>query len=242
MKHSLTVMIPGYNEEKNIENAIDSVLKEVKKRFSDFEIIVIDDGSKDKTGEIVDRAKRKDKRIKVIHNNPNKGLGYNYMKAVELASKEYFTWFPGDNENSDYYFGKTLDLIGKADIIVPYPINTEVRKGKRRFISKAFVNLINLLFGLRVKYYNGLIVYKSDILKKVNITTFGFAYSAETLVKLLRQGYNYTEVGIKIKPITKSTIFRIKNIKSVIKTIFTLFYEVNIRGFLKYGKRPKLIK
>lgn len=235
---TITVMIPAYNEEKNLEQAVNSVLKELENRFTKYEILIFNDKSSDKTPEIANKLALKNKNIKVIHNKKNMGMGYNYMEGVKRSSMQYFTFFPGDNENDGDYFGKTLDKIDTADVIIPYPINTEVRKWGRRITSTLFTALLNILFGLNLKYYNGLIVYKTDIIKNIPITTYGFAYSAESLTKVLKSGSTYIEIGIKIKPTNKSSIFRIKNIISTVKAIFYMFYDINIRNRKLYNKKP----
>ncbi|MFA6023151.1 MAG: glycosyltransferase family 2 protein [Candidatus Pacearchaeota archaeon] len=238
-RKTLTIVIPAYNEEKNIKDAVETVVSIVHDKFRDYEILIFNDCSKDKTGEIVDRLASKNNKIKVIHNPINKGLGYNYQAGMKMASKEYFTFFPGDNENSKEGFERALNKIGEADIIIPYTTNLEVRQLHRNIISSAYVWFMNFLFGLKLKYYNGNMVYRTKILKDINVTTYGFAYSAEILVKLIKKGYSYEEVGVTIKPTKKTSIFRLKNIISVFKTIIQLFYDVRIKGLFNGNKKVK---
>lgn len=242
MKKSISIVIPAYNEEKNLKDAVESALKALSGLFNDYEILIFDDCSKDRTGEIADSLRKKNKKIRVIHNNPNKGFGYNYIKGIELAKKEYYTLFPGDNENDWHSFRETLKQIGKADIIETYTINKEVRQWHRKLISWLFTGFMNTLFGLKLKYFNGNNIYRTELLKKVKVENFGFAYSAEILIKLIKQGYSYTEFPVKIKPTGKTTLFKLKNVYRVIKTIFSLIYEVKIRDSGKYNKKPILVK
>lgn len=226
---TITIVIPAYNEEKNLSDAVNTVISAVREKFKAYEIFIFDDFSSDKTGEIADKLALKNKGVKVIHNKPNKGLGYNYQTGIKMASMEYFSFFPGDNENSKEGFEKTLDEIGNADIIIPYTINQEVRALNRRIISKLYIIFMNFMFNLNLKYYNGNMVYKTKILKDIKVSTYGFAYSAEILVKLLKKGYSYKEVGIKIKPTKKTSIFKLKNIIGVFKTVLLLFYDIRIK-------------
>ena len=236
INETISVVVPAYNEEKNLEDAVKGVLSAVKD-FKDYEILIFNDCSSDRTGEIADRLAAANKKIRVVHNRTNMGLGYNYSKGIELARMNYFTFFPGDNENSDVSFAKMLKDIGKADILVPYTTNQNVRQRYRRIISATFTSVMNLLFGLNLKYYNGTVAYKTDVLRKVKIITFSFAYSAEILIKLIKSGHSYREIGIEIKPTNKTSIFKPKNMINVGKTMLGLFYEVNIKNRHKYKSK-----
>lgn len=243
-KRTVSVFIPAYNEERNIAGAVESALRAVQGRTSDYEIIILDAFSSDKTGEIADRLASKNEKIKVIHREKWYGLGANYMEGAQQALMEYFMLFPGDNEITGDSLAQTIETIGAADIIITYTVNTEVRALHRRIISKAFVLLLNSLFNLRLKYYNGNAVYRTETLKKMRIKSQDFAYNAEILIKLIKSGYSYHETGMIIKPITNRTaIFNLRNILGIIKTTGRLFYDVNIKNRGKYqpsvNKREK---
>ena len=230
-KKTVTIFIPAFNEEKNIEGAVESALNVVKTRSADYEIIILDAFSSDKTGEIADRLASENKNIRVIHRKKWLGLGANYMEGARQASMDYFVLFPGDNEISGVSLSESLALLSETDIIIPYTMNTEVRAPHRRIISKAFVILLNTLFNLKLRYYNGNAVYKTKVLKNLTINSQDFAYNAEILIKLIKSGHSYLETGMKIKPITnKTALFNIRNIFGVIKTISLLFYDVNIKN------------
>lgn len=234
-KSSLTIFIPAFNEERNIQGAVESALNAAKNRSFDFEILILDAFSSDKTGEIAEKLASENKNIRVIRRKKWLGLGANYMEGVRQASMDYFVLFPGDNEISEESLSKSLALLGETDIIIPYTMNTEVRAPHRRIISKAFVVLLNTLFALKLRYYNGNAVYKTEVLKNLTIISEDFAYNAEILIKLIKSGHSYLETGMKIKPITnKTAIFNLRNVFGVILTVTLLFYDINIRNRKKY--------
>lgn len=231
MIKSVSVIIPAYNEEKNLESTTNFLLERLQKNsISDFEILIFDDNSTDATGKIADELAEKYSQIKVIHNLKNMNLGYNITKGFELATKEYCGFIPGDNETEPETLDNIFRALGQADIVIPHIQNPEARPWGRRFLSKAYVIIINSAFGLNVKYYNGMCYFKTLVVKKVPVSTYGFAYMTEILVKLLKSGASFIEVPMinRVRERGATKAFRIKNIVSVFKTFLMLFYDVQI--------------
>lgn len=231
MDKSISVIIPAYNEEKNLAQTVKFLLGRLNENsISDFEILIFDDNSTDNTGEIADELAGRYSQIKVIHNSRNMNLGYNITKGFQLASKEYCGFIPGDNETEPETLDNVFQNLGKADIVVPYIKNPEARPWGRRFLSKTYVVIINTAFCLRMRYYNGMCYFKTDMVKKVPVSTYGFAYMTEILVKLLKSGASFIEVPMinRVRERGATKAFRIKNIASVFKTFLTLFWEVQI--------------
>ncbi len=233
---TVTIFIPAFNEEKNLANAVAGALSAVKEQTDGYEILILDACSSDKTGQVADELAALNPHVRVIHPKKWAGLGANYMEGIRQAKMEYFVMFPGDNENSWQSLAQAIALAGKADIIISYTLNMEVREWHRRVISNGFVWLLNRLFGLTMHYYNGNAVYKTKLVQGLEVKSQDFAYNAEILIKLLKSGCSYTEFGIQIKPTTKTAIFNIKNIIGVIKTICLLFYDVRIKNREQYQR------
>lgn len=231
MNKSVSVVIPAYNEEKNLEATTIFLLERLGKNgILDFEILIFDDNSTDNTGKIADELASKHSQIKVIHNAKNMNLGYNITKGFELATKEYTGFIPGDNETEPETLDNIFQNLGEADMVIPYIQNPEVRPWGRRFLSKTYVIIINTAFVLNLKYYNGMCFFKTAIVKKVPVSTYGFAYMTEILVKLLKSGASFIEVPMinRARQRGATKAFRFKNIVSVFKTFLHLFYEVQI--------------
>lgn len=231
MKRTLSVIVPALNEEENIRSTVDTICAAIYHRFSDYEILVFDDASTDSTGVIADELSRQSEKVKVIHNNKTMGFGYNYRKGVELAKNDYIVMFPGDNEISGDSMSRMFALIGKADIIIPYTVNTNVRPLSRRIISRSFTTLINVLFNLRVRYYNGPVIHRKEMIRSIPMTTDGYAYQAEILTRLIRSGCSYVEVGMRLQEREHGTTkaFALKNIVSVLKTVINLATQIYLR-------------
>ncbi len=229
-KPTISIIIPALNEEKNIKPTIEEVVAAIGNDFSSYEILIFDDCSKDRTGLIADELSSKNKNVSVIHNANRLGLGGNYKRGVELAKNDYIMLIPGDNQFLRDSLKQIFLPLGAADIIIPYTLNYRIRPLHRQFISRAFTSLVNLLFGLKLKYYNGIVIHKKRIIKSVPISSNGFAYQAEILVRLIKSGHSYKEVGVNIleRSHGKSNAFTSKNIYSVLKTLSKLFVDVHI--------------
>ena len=237
---TVTVIVPSFNEEENIENTVKNILIAINNYFDDYEILLFDDGSTDKTGEIIDKLAAGNLNVKAIHNSVNRGFGYSYNKGVELASMGYISVLPGDNEIHERSIADMFRLIGDADIIVPYVINTEVRPRTRRIVSSLYIFIMNLLFKCDLHYYTGPAILKSEFLKNVPLKTSNFAFMSSVLVRLIRSGQSFIEVPIYLKKQVgrKTKAFRIKNVVGVIWTIFKLFWETEFFQKEKYNKFP----
>ena len=232
-KPSVSIITTGLNEAGNIEKAIKNIIDTLEKQgFSDFEILAINDGSTDDTGKIIDELAAKNPRVKAFHNPKPRGLGCGVRVGVSLASKDYVGWIPGDNEILPEAITSIFQQIGKADVIIPYIINPEVRSTYRRCLSVAYKILFNVIFGLKIKYFNGPCFFKRDLLKTIEMTTDGPAYMAEIIVQLIKRGEaSYVEVPMRVmvRKYGKSNILKWRNVYLIGKTMLGLIYRIYLR-------------
>ena len=124
--------------------------------FADYEIILVDDGSLDATGEIMDRLASLYDKIRVLHNPTNCGLGASYKRAIGEVRFEYVMMLCGDGGLPAESLPPIFDAIGAADIVVPYMTNLRTIKTPLRYaLSRSYTNLLNFLFQQKLQYYNG---------------------------------------------------------------------------------------
>lgn len=228
MKPGISIVVPALNEAANLAAAVDRGSRAARRHFPEYEIIIVDDGSTDATGRIAEDLARSGPRIRVIHHERPRNLGYAYKAGVALAQYEYVLMFPGDNEGSDEQLDAVMAKAGQADIITNYVSNPEVRAWSRRVVSRTFVALMNLLFGLRLRYYNGTVLHRTELVRSTRIHTDSFAYQAEVLVKLLRAGHSYLEVPtpITMRTAGRTKAFRLKNFVDVGRALLRLYADV----------------
>lgn len=230
-KYSLSVVMPALNEEKNIENAVTSTLNAFSKHDIDGEIIIINDGSTDNTACIVNDLIQKYNNIRLItHKKPN-GIGCSFWEGAKNSKKDFVVMFPGDNENDPNEALMFFDLTEKVDIIIPFVHNIEVREKVRRLISSMYNFIMNMSFGIRLNYHNGTVFYRRVILNDVNLSSFGFFYQAEILIKLLRKGYLFAEVPNYLgqRASGKSKALTFKSFLQIVKGYLNLVYNIHIK-------------
>ena len=235
MKKSISIVIPMYNEEKNLESSIIGVDNIAKRLFDDYELLVFDDFSQDRTGEIADRLAKENRKIKVFHNNKNMNVGYNYRMGIRQASKEYVMLLPSPDSVTIKSIENFMRKIGEADLVIAYVGNKKARPLNRRVISYLVTIMINILFGLRLKYFFGIQGYKTRLVKNIKISTNSFASLSEIPIRLIKKNYLYKELPVYTKKIENepSRAFRIKNVVGVISLVFRLFFEIHFAKIIK---------
>lgn len=231
MKPSISLIVAALNEEGNIEAAVRDILRAAEGCFSSYELLIVNDGSTDQTGKIADRLRAADPNIKVIHHAVNQGLGASLREGFAVASKEFVFWYPGDNPMHYDSMVEMFRMTGKADLIISYVANPSFRSKKRRFISSLYVILMNLLFGLKLKYFNAISIYRTDLINQTQTSGTGFAFFAEILIRMLRSGASYIEVPTHHRLRTQGTskAFSLKNFIDILSTLSILLWDVYVR-------------
>ena len=241
MTRSITFLVTALNEEAHIVPTVETIVAAAKRLGCAYEILLVNDGSTDSTPEIIDRLAAADGWIRAIHNKRNLGLGGAYKHAIFFATKEHVMWVCGDNSETVDHIVNIASHVGEADIVLPVLKAGRQRPLLRRATSKAFTTLVNLLFGLRVGYYNGTVIHKTALITRVPIRTNSFAYQAEALVKMLRSGCSYVEVPYSSRMYDGlfSNAMKPKNLAAVFTAIYRLFVDIHVRGFqLEFANPP----
>lgn len=225
---AVTIIIPAFREEANIEAAIDNVVASAQAVTTDYEIIVVDDGSPDKTGEFARLKAEANPRIRVAVNATNEGFGFSFARGVKMATKEFVTVFPGDNDMAAQSLKDLLQARGSADLVISYMQKTNKRSLLRRVVSRCFVLVMNTLFGLKLKYYNGAFICRRQLLQSIPIKSTGLAALAECIVRLLKKGVSWQSIYFEHagRRHEQSKAFNFKSINAVSATIGMLIMDI----------------
>jgi dolichol-phosphate mannosyltransferase len=237
--YSVSFIVPALNEEKVVEQVIREIFSNVNRLIQTYEIILVDDGSTDHTGQIMDALASELAHVRVLHNRPNIGLGASYQRGVREAKYDYVMMLCGDGGLPASSLPPIIEKIGTADIVVPYMTNLKsIKTPLRYFISRSYTQLLNFLSGHEMNYYNGLPVHRRRLLDSIVMTSSGFGFQGEILVKLLKSGHSFVQVGVLGSETTnKSSIFRPRNLASVMKTVLKLIRLVLVLSLFPHKKR-----
>lgn len=198
---SLSVFFPAYYDEKNIEKVVVAAIKVLNElKLRDYEVIIIEDGSPDKTGEVADKLAERFPKVRVIHHEKNMGYGATLKDGFLNAKLDYVFYSDGDNQFDLNELKKFVALIPYSDMVIGY------RKKKqystyRKVTSLAYNFVLRFLFDIDyVDVDCAFKVIKTDLFSKIQINSVDAFIDAEILLKARILGYTTTEVGVKHLP------------------------------------------
>ena len=231
---NLSVCVPALNEEKSLRTAVQDLLSTLSPSFSGLEIIIVNDASTDLTSRLADQLAKDYPYVKVIHHSRQKGLGACYRDAARIASGDYLTWFPGDHENSAEEFIQCLEYLKEDTIVTCHHRGRDPRSLPRRCISRIFTWLINRLFCLNMKYYNGLAIFPMSVIRSLPLVSNGFLFTAENLVRALKHGYKVVELSAPLKRRERgeSNALTFRSLKSIMQDVLHILLDKRKKDIL----------
>jgi len=225
----LTIFVSCYNEEALIANTLDTIREVMLELPLSYEVLVIDDKSKDASAAKVEAymAAHPEMNILLRKNKKNKGLAQNYIDGAFFGRGKYYRLMCGDNPEPKETLTSIFSQIGTADILVPYYTSSEGKGLSRQLISKSYTLIVNLITRYRFHYYNGLAVHLRFNVMRWHPNTHGFGFQADLLCLLLDQGFTYKEIPvIMVEQRTgKSNAITFKNLLSVAHTLLEIFFR-----------------
>jgi glycosyltransferase involved in cell wall biosynthesis len=199
-KYSLSVIMPAHNEEVAIAGTVQSVIDAVSKWTQDFEIIVVNDGSKDRTREILEEIAAVDPHLHIINHEENQGYGAALVSGFEAITKELAFFMDSDGQFDICDLERFFPLIEKYDAVLGYRIDRQ-DTWVRKLNALGWKMLVRLTFKLRVRDIDcAFKLYRSKFFHEHRLETRGAMINTEILYKFRRAGYTYTEVGVRHLP------------------------------------------
>ncbi len=194
---SLSVFFPSYNEEGNIASTVEKAIKVLDGLKKPWEIIIVDDGSKDKTPQVADQLAKKYSKVKVLH-KPNGGYGSALQAGFKSAKNDLVFYTDADGQFDFSEVRKFLELADKYDVIIGYRIE---RKDPfyRLIFAKIWAVSVFLMFGLWVKDIDcGFKMVKKRVIDSIAPfeSTRGAMINAELIIKAKRKGFKIGQVGV----------------------------------------------
>ena len=197
---SLSIVLPAYNEEANVERAVEQVSAVAQQLGIEHEIILVNDGSADRTGEIARELMERIPNFRLVEHYPNRGYGGSLKAGFAAATKELIAFVPADNQ---FDFGEVrllLDQIADADIVSGYRARRE-DPFVRKVNAFGWNLLVRLLFGYLCRDIDcGFKLFRRELLDHVNIVSDGAMIDTEFLAGAKARGYRIVDVPVTHLP------------------------------------------
>jgi glycosyltransferase involved in cell wall biosynthesis len=199
---SVSVFFPCYNEQENVGRTVENALSVLEKLDADFEVIIVDDGSCDRTGRIADEIARRNTRVKVVHHQRNLGYGAALRSGFKAATKELVFYTDGDGQFDMSEMPPLLPLMEQYDIVSCYRLNRR-DSFVRKINAWCWTKLVCLLFGLKIRDIDcAFKLYKRAIFDNIELSSTGALIDAEILARAARKGYRIIQEGVHHYPRT----------------------------------------
>jgi len=197
----LSIALPCYNEEENIEKTIQDILAWFKKDDIDGEVVATNDGSADKTGQILDGIAAKHPEVKVVHHTTNLGYGCAVRTGLDAATKEWIAYMDSDGQFNPEDFQKLLPYVNETDIITGRRFK-RADPFMRKVNAKGFAFLNLVILGLWVHDINcAMKMFKRSIWSKIRPEyATGALFNAEVFYRAKLHGMPWSQVFVSHYP------------------------------------------
>lgn len=196
----LSVFFPAYNEEVNITKTVNDAVSVLPKVSGDWEVIIVNDGSKDNTEDVARELSRKNRKIRVITHKRNRGYGAAIKSGLYGAR---FSWIAFTDSDGQFDFSEITKFIGAqkktgADVVIGYYKDRKV-SGIRKLNSRIWQLIVNLVFGLKVQDIDcGFKLISKDVVNAIPKleSERGAFISSEFLIKAKKNNFKIVEIGV----------------------------------------------
>lgn len=197
---SLSAIMPAHNEEVAIAETVHTVIDALGMWLEDFEVLVVDDGSQDRTGVILDTLAESNPRLRVIHHTVNRGYGAALVSGFEAATKNMAFFMDSDGQFDIQDLRRFFPLIKKYDAVLGYRVDRQ-DTWVRKLNAWGWKIIVGMVFGIYVRDVDcAFKLYRADFFREHQLETRGAMINTEILYKFTHAGYTYTQMGVHHLP------------------------------------------
>ncbi|NLG35669.1 MAG: glycosyltransferase family 2 protein [Lentisphaerae bacterium] len=220
----------AYNEAASLQTVVMEIHRELEQMGGDHEIVIIDDGSTDGSGEIADRLANDLDSVRVVHHPENLGLGAVYREALQCGTKELATAFPADGQFEPGILPQFMRRFNEADLVLGYiPEYRKSRSAAARVLSFAERSLYKMLFG-SFPDFQGIWMVRRALVNTVPLTSSGRGWmiQMELILRFQRKGYRIVSepTGIRHRMSGASKVMNAKSILSNLRQVLELRWHL----------------
>ncbi|HIE47658.1 TPA: glycosyltransferase family 2 protein [Candidatus Bipolaricaulota bacterium] len=197
---SLSIVLPAHNEEANVESAVEEVSTVAQQLGMDYEIILVNDGSTDRTGEIGRELERRIPNFRLVEHYPNRGYGGALKAGFAAATRDWIVFFPADKQFVFSEINRLLEYIDEADIVSGYRADRQ-DNFVRKLNAFGWNALVRLLFGHLCRDIDcGFKLFRRELLEQVRIVSDGAMIDTEFLAGARARGFRIAEASVTHLP------------------------------------------
>ena len=196
---SLSIIVPVYNEVELLGDAVRQIDSFVAQHFTDYEMVIIESGSTDGTGELCDRLSSEISSVRVIHEGGRNGFGSALKRGYKEATKDWVWFVTADTPFPLESIVEAQKLFPHYDCILSYRSEDTRKSFFRKIQSVVYNTLVKTVLGLRVKHVNSAFkVFKREVIQSLPLISNGWFIDAETLYWLTQRKVRYTEIPVPL--------------------------------------------
>jgi hypothetical protein len=197
---SLTLVLPAFNEEANIEAVVRDSLATLPTFVDTYEIIVVDDGSRDRTGEIVAGLAANDERVRLVSHGRNRGYGAALISGFAASTGDFVMFMDADRQFNIRDLHLLAPFAGEYDIVAGFRMERSDPL-HRRVLAEMFNVSVRILFGVHLRDIDcAFKLFRGDLLRGLPLTAPGALINTEIQAKARRQGASLQQVGVHHYP------------------------------------------
>jgi len=196
----ISAVLPAWNEAANLARTAAEVAEALEESARRFELIVVDDGSDDGTGEIADRLAGEDPRVRAVHHHENRGYGAAIRSGIEAARYEWIFFTDADGQFDPSEIKKLVGHAGQSPFVAGYR-SPRMDPLARRLYGRVFTGIVRALFRVKSRDVNcAFKLFKKELLEGARLESEGALINAEILVAAARRGVEPVEVPVRHRP------------------------------------------
>ena len=231
----VSLFFPVYNDERTVRRVTEKALAILGQVAGAYEVIIVDDGSPDRAGEIADDLAREHPEVRVVHHGENRGYGEAVKSGFAASRYEWICFTDGDDEYDVFDLRRLIRLRAYYDLIITFRY-VKLYSGFRIFVSWVYNVLVRALF--RTTYRDistGLRLIRRSLVEELDLQSTSPFIGAEIAIKTMLKGFPVGEVGIQTFPrsfgygatVTPANILAtIRDMIRTYRTIFSQSYEL----------------
>jgi glycosyltransferase involved in cell wall biosynthesis len=223
-----SLFFPVFRDEGSVRTVAEKGLRLLSELCSDYEIIIVDDGSPDRSGEIADELAREYEKVRVIHHGKNLGYGAAVRSGLAASRFDYICLTDGDDEYEVEDLRKLLRLRDRYDLIITFRYK-KIYSTWRIFVSWVYNRLLRILFRMPFRDVStGLRMVKKSVAHDLELESTSPFIGAEIAIKAMLKGYAIGEVGIQTFPraFGKGATVSVPNILATLSDVFRVYRKV----------------